>query len=227
MPHDSKDTHVTNQPARPDRRRLVGGVAGTVGVLMAVQAKTALGTTVCKSPSAMISGNTSPRPNQSTTCSGGRSPGFWKQPANFQYWSKPGATPPTFSVQVTTCVTGQQALTRAHISTKGKLVSSIFAGAPADTGIWEVLAFPNEFPEGQLLRHLIAAWLNAGYWSSAPAYPMSQAQVINIWTQLRSGGVYCPVGMSCGNKTWTPADVIAYISGMYSDTGVEPTLCKK
>ena len=46
------------QPVLPSRRRLFKGVAGGAGVLLAVHAKTALGTGVsgaCQSPSAMMS----------------------------------------------------------------------------------------------------------------------------------------------------------------------------
>ena len=122
------------------RRRMFRGAAAGAGVLLTVHAKTALGG-VCKSPSAMMSGNASPRPGDGSVCSGGRSPGFWKVPQKFQYWGPAGATPPTFNVGVTECATGMQNLTLANIATPGTLLTGAgFTGAPAGVGIWAVLA---------------------------------------------------------------------------------------
>ena len=212
------------------RRRLFRGAAGGVGVLLTVHAKTALGG-VCKSPSAMMSGNTSPRPGDGSVCSGGRSPGFWKVPQHFQYWGPAGATPPTFDVAVSVCASGMQSLTLSNILTHGTLLTSVgFVGAPAGVGIWAVLAFPNSYTGGQLMRHLGAAWLNAGYFtSSTQRYPITQAQVIDMWNATKGGGVYCPGSIvgGCGSSGWTAAQVIAYIEGMYDiNDGVGPDLCR-
>lgn len=216
------------------RRKLFRGAYGGVGVLMAVQAKTALGGGLCQSPSAQMSGNTSPRPGTGTTCSGGRSPGFWKVPQKFSYWSSTGATPPTFKlgVNVDLCSSGMQGLSMSDVENQGTLLTAVgFSGAPANTGLWAVLAFPNSFTGGQLLRHLAAAWLNAGYFSSdAAKYPLTKQQVIDMWNATKSGGLYCPSGMSCGvNQGWSSAQVINYISGMYDlNAGVDdPELCKR
>ena len=212
------------------RRRLFRGAAGGAGVLLTVHAKTALGG-VCKSPSAMMSGNTSPRPGDGSVCSGGRSPGFWKVPQHLQYWGPAGATPPTFNTTVRECASGMQNLTLSNIVTQGTLLSNAgFVGAPAGVGIWAVLAFPNEYTGGQLMRHLSAAWLNAGYFtSSTQRYPITRAQIIDMWNATKSGGLYCPgtiVG-GCGSSGWTAAQVIAYIEGMYDiNDGVGPDLCR-
>ena len=211
------------------RRRLFRGAAAGAGVLLTVHAKTALGG-VCKSPSAMMSGNTSPRPGDGSVCSGGRSPGFWKVPQHFQYWGPAGATPPTFNVGVVTCASGMQNLTLANVTNHGTLLTNAgFVGAPAGVGIWAVMAFPNSFTGGQLMRHLSAAWLNAGYFtSSTQRYPITRAQIADMWIATSSGGLYCPgtiVG-GCGSSGWTAAQVIAYIDGMYDiNDGVGPDLC--
>ena len=212
------------------RRRLFRGAGAGVGVLLTVHAKTALGG-VCKSPSAMMSGNTSPRPGDGSVCSGGRSPGFWKVPQKFQFWSVAGATPPTFNVGVAECATGLQNLTLSNVATPGTLLTNIgFVGAPAGVGIWAVLAFPNSFTGGQLLRHLSAAWLNAGYFtSSTQRYPITRVQIVAMWNATKSGGLYCPGSMvgGCGTSGWTAAQVIAYIEGMYDiNDGVGPDLCR-
>lgn len=214
----------------PSRRRLFRGAAGSAGVLLAVHAKTALGTGICKSPSAMMSGNTSPRPNSGITCSGGRSPGFWKVPQKFNYWPA-GTSPATFTKPVSVCSTGLQGLTLADVATQGTLLSSVFAGASSTYGLWAVLAFPNDCG-GQLLRHLSAAYLNAGaFTTSAAQYPMTQDQVKNMWVQLNTTGLYCPGSLvgGCGNLAWNQTQVINYISGMYdlnSDLPPDPDLCK-
>ena len=220
-------------PVLASRRRLFRGVAGGTGVLLAVHAKTALGTGVsgaCQSPSATMSGNTSPRPGSGVTCSGGRSPGFWKVPQKFSYWGPTGATPATFNVAVAECGAGMQGLAASNIDTQGTLLTSIgFAGAPAGVGMWAVLAFPNSYPNGQLLRHLSAAWLNAGYFTGSGAkYPLTKPQIIEMWNETKSGGTYCPSSMTtCGSSGWNAAQVISFIEGMYDiNSMVDPNLCK-
>lgn len=218
------------RPIDVSRRRLFRGAAAGVGVVLSVQAKTALGTGVCQSPSAMMSGNTSPRPGTGANCSGGRSPGFWKVPQHFSYWGAAGATPATFKVPVAECSSGLQGLAVTDIATHGTTLTSVgFAGAPSGIGLWAVLAFPNNYPGGQLMRHLAAAWLNAGYFSSnAAKYPLSKAQVIDMWNATKAGGVYCPSTMlGCGTNGWSSAQVISYIEGLYDfNADVEPNLCK-
>ena len=221
------------QSFQASRRKLFRGVAGGTGVLLSVHAKTALGTGVggvCQSPSATMSGNASPRAGSGVVCSGGRSPGFWKVPQKFSYWAPTGATPATFNVPVAECGSGMQGLTLSNIATQGTLLTSIgFTGAPANVGMWAVLAFPNSFTNGQLLRHLSAAWLNAGYFgSSAAQYPLTKSQIVEMWLETKSGGTYCPssIGSTCTNG-WNAAQVISYIEGMYDiNSNVDPNLCK-
>lgn len=236
----------------PHRRRLLTGGAAGAGVLLAMQAKTALGGTVagtvrCQSPSAMLSGNLSHHPHDETTCSGGRSPGFWKQPGNFNLWV--GMTAPTFKpgVRISDCTNGMSGVSPCDIAIRGTLLNAIFSGAPA-FGVWEALIWPTNYPtatdvgtsscaltggqsdvfggKGQLLRHLSCAYLNAGAIPSM--YPITQAQVIAMWNAVKNGGTYCPTGPSGPGCAMTADDIIAYISGMY-DVGVDDGLegCKK
>ncbi len=226
----TSDTPTRASLPSTSRRRLFKGLAGGTGVLLSVQAKTALGAGACRSPSAMMSGNTSPRPNSGVTCSGGRSPGFWKVPQKFNYWP-PGMVPATFNFPVSVCATGMQGLTLANVATKGTILSSKFPGAPSDRGFWEVLAFPNECG-GQLLRHLAAAYLNSlAFTTPGAQYPLTTAQVVEMWTDLNTNGVYCPGSMvaGCGTTGWNQQTVISYISNMYdinSDLGPDPDLCQ-
>lgn len=227
------------------RRRLLTGTAAGAGVFLAMQAKTALGVTKCQSPSAMISGNQSPRPGDGHVCSGGRSPGFWVQPQHFPYWI--GLSYPTFSSGITVCSTGLGNVSPCDIVNKGTLVGSLFAGAPGATkGIWEVIMWPTNYPtytganctgtknntdvfggKGQLLRHLSCAYLNAAYFGSASQdYPITTQQVIDMWNAVKNGGLYCPTGMTCGGGGMSADQIIAYISGMYDINEDVPNLCK-
>jgi len=217
-------------PINRSRRRLVTGVTGGTGVLLAAASKTALGTGVCKSPSAVMSGNMSPRPPGTGSCSGGRSPGFWKVPQKFNYWT--GVTTPTFYKTVDVCSTGMQGLTLADIKTQGTLAKDILPGAGYISGtaygVWAVLAFPTSFGStGQLARHLLAAWLNASYWPTE--YPITKTQILAMWNATKSGGTWCATGVTCATP-WNASDVISYISGMYdinADVGADPDLCTK
>lgn len=221
----------------PGRRRLFRGLTGGVGVLLSVQAKTALGqTALCQSPSATMSGNTSPRPGSGVTCSGGRSPGYWKQPQKFDSWTQAGASAPTFDEPVDDCASGVGDLLLSNILTQGTLAADIFPGAQTilngtSYGLWAVLAFPNEFNGGMYLRHLAAAWLNAGLFiSSGEMYPITRAQILEMWNATKSGGLYCPGSIgNCGTSGWSAAQVQSYIEGMYdlSASGADPVICKK
>lgn len=223
-------THKSDGPNQL-RRKLFRGASGGVGVLLAVQAKTALGGGICQSPSAMMSGNTSPRPGGPPPCSGGRSPGFWKVPQKFNYWT--GATPATFAVSVDICRSGMQGLSMSDILTEGTLLSGIFPGSPSSHGLWAVLAFPTHADfggQGQLLRHLSAAYLNSKYPSWSSPYPILTDQVKDMWVQLTSCGLYNPtVSSGCATTGMTASEVIAYISGMYdiaADLPPDADLCK-
>jgi hypothetical protein len=226
-------------PVNAGRRRLFRGVGGGAGVLLTVSAKSALGGGICKSPSAMMSGNTSPRPGTGITCSGGRSPGYWVQPQHSPNWVVAGGVFPQFSGQVVACTSSLNKVAFTDISTQGTTIQSIFTGwSPAVVGvgnvsIWWAINDPNDAMfggpggVGQLLRHLSCAWLNAGYFKSDSAkYPLTQEQVVDMWLKLKSTGTYCPGSLSC-TKPWTASEVITYISNMYDINSPVDNLCKK
>jgi hypothetical protein len=215
------------------RRRLFRGTAGGFGVLLAVQAKTALGTTTCISPSAKMSGNQS-HPHDNSGCSGGRSPGFWKVPQKFSYWKN---TTPATLPNVYECASGLGNLKYSDVplADHGTSLNSIFPGATTDSrvGVWAVLAFPTNAvfggtERGQLLRALAAAWLNANYFTSdIQSYPLTPDQVKEMWTDLNSNGVYCPGPTPTCTNGWNATTVRQYIEGMYDfNSSVEPDLCK-
>ncbi|NCT83265.1 MAG: hypothetical protein GXC94_08990 [Comamonadaceae bacterium] len=220
------------------RRRLFRGVGGGAGVLLAVSAKSALGGGICKSPSAMMSGNTSPRPGTGISCSGGLSPGYWVQPQHSPNWATAGGVFPQFNGSVVTCTTNLNKVVFTDISNQGTILQNVFTGwTPAgyvgNVSMWWVINAPNDAKfggpggVGQLLRHLSCAWLNAGYFQGTSAqYPMTKAQVVDIWVQLSKTGVYCPSSLKC-TKPWTAADVISYIENMYDVNAPVDNLCKK
>ena len=221
----------------PLRRKLFRGASGGVGVLLAVHAKTALGA-ACASPSGMVSGNTSPRTVTGVVCSGGLSPGYWKVPQHNGSWPVAGATFPTFTKSVNLCTaSGMKNLTLGNLATTGTTFGQCgFTGvSPAGSelwknSIWAVLAFPGSFSGGQLLRHCVAAWLNAGKFNlSSQKYPLSKAQVIAMWDATKSGGYYCPTGGTCtAANGWSAIQVTSYIEGMYdlNASGGDPPLCE-
>ncbi len=214
------------------RRRLLRGGTGGVGVLLAVSAKTALGGTVCQSPSAMMSGNTSPRPAGST-CSGGLSPGYWKVPQHAGNWPSAGCVFPTFkNITLVSCSTPYSNIKSADIATQGTLLTAAFPGAPANIGMWYALNNPTDTAtfgsadKGQLLRHLSAAWLNAGYFStSSQKYPITRSQLTDMWNAVKFGGTYCPT--STCSSPWSAQDIVNYISSMYEVNASVANLCKK
>lgn len=244
----NNESQETDTVVYPRRRKLLTGTAAAGGVFLAMQAKTALGTTTCQSPSAMMSGNQSVRPGGGSPCSGGRSPGFWKQPQHFIYWAASGLVPPTFSVPVKPCLTGLSKISPCNISNQGTLLNSLFPGAPGGSkGVWEVLAWPTNYPtttgsgtectvtgssdvfggKGQLLRALACAYLNAGQFGSS-GYPITMAQVIDMWNAVKSGGLYCPSSITCAPGVgMSGTDIINYIQGMYDiNADVDGDICK-
>jgi hypothetical protein len=226
-------------PVDGGRRRLFRGVGGGAGVLLAVSAKSALGGAVCQSPSAALSGNTSPRPSTST-CSGGRSPGFWVEPQHAGDWAIAGGVFPTFLGLVVSCDTNYAEIKKADIDSPGTTLQGVFPGwipvgiANTPIGMWFAIYDPTNAifggPTGigQLLRHLSCAWLNAGYFAGSSAlYPITKTQVIDMWTQLKTTGVYCPSSLSGCSTPWTAYQVISYIEGLYDINAPVVNLCIK
>lgn len=239
-PTDPAAEDLTSTTPRIDasRRRLFRGVAGTTGVLLTVHARTALGGGICKSPSAIFSGNTSPRPGDGTTCSGGRSPGYWVQPQHFGAWEQAGAEPPTFSPALEVCDSGLGGLALSAIVESGTTFESVFGNdltpnsgvtVPRPVSLWAVIDSPTSFGNGQLARHLACAWLNANYFlGSAAQYPMTPDQVIDMWTQLTTLTYYCPSGATCtAANGWDGEEVKKYIEDMYDENAPAPNYCPK
>jgi hypothetical protein len=228
MDKPNQQTQEPREPVRLGRRKLLTGTAAGAGVFLAMQAKTALGTTSCQSPSAMISGNTSPRPGDGTTCSGGRSPGFWKVPQHFPHWKI--LRYPTFKSGIVACSAGLGNVSPSDINDPGTPLSYLGTCPGSTRGVWEVLAWPTLAVwegKGQLMRALVCAYLNAAYFTSASEkYPLTTQQVKDMWNATVGGGTYCPAGISCGTNAMTASQIIDYIQGMYGINSDVVNLCK-
>lgn len=244
MPPDPCDTGRNELPegtsasrASGTRRHFIGATAGGVGVLLAVQARSALGQISCLSPSAMVSGNLSHHAGEAV-CSAGLSPTDWKLQINVSNWGKVSA--PTFKRNVTLLDVDASAYKtgldvsknpRSVMESVGTLVSTVLpdSDVPSSTGIWEFLAFPQNYAtlyDCELMRHLIAAWINTNL---LPDYPIKTWHIQEMWQSLRRGGSYCPSSLACtGTMGLTAAEVISYIKTTYSGTE-SPLLyvCKK
>lgn len=245
MPPDPCDTGCSQLPegtsesrAVGSRRRFIGATAGGVGVLLAVQAKSALGGT-CQSPSALVSGNLS-RPADGLNCTGGLSPTVWKLQDNqgrmINAWPA-GFSAPTFNTTLTDssgCNGGHDIANPKDVIAAvsgnaliGTPVTDVLPGAPGNTGIWEVLAFPDFFtsPSGELMSHLLAAWFNA---LTFPGYPVKTWHVSEMWEALKGGAAstYCPSSLVCNSDMGlTASDVIAYLKSTYDLTSGLVAVC--
>lgn len=226
-PNETSSPSAQPTTPNPSRRRLFKGVAGGTGVLLSVHAKTALGTGICKSPSQIFSGNTSPRPDTGISCSGGRSPGYWVQPQHFGSWGAAGAVPPTFNPALQECASGVGGLALSAIATTGTTWAEVFVGLAVPQPkngvtviqplpLWAVIYSPNDFTgPSQLARHLACAWLNAKlYQGNSAQYPLTPGQVVDMWKQITTQGSYCPANTTC-SAPWSADQVKAYIENMY------------
>lgn len=215
---------ATLHAAGRHRRRLIGAAAGGAGILLAVQARSVLGASPCLTTSALASGNQSAQPD-ALPCDGGASPTVWKEQLSLLSWSAAIATAPELKPAplVEDCAIQPakelEVTPTSVIKKAGTLVSDVLPGAglPRGTGLWEFLAFPQSDSRTELMRHLIAAWLNAGFF---PNYPIKRTEVAAMWAALKSGsGRYCPASIVCTDSMgMTADDVIAYISSMYDKT---------
>lgn len=235
-PNETSTPSAQPTTPNPSRRRLFKGVAGGTGVLLSVHAKTALGTGICKSPSQIFSGNTSPRPDTGISCSGGRSPGYWVQPQHFGAWTQAGATPPTFNPALQECASGLGDVALSAIATSGTTFQSVFGNdlnpksgvsVPRPVPLWAIIYSPNSFTgPSQLARHLACAWLNAKYFQGTSAqYPLTPAQVIDMWVQITTMGTYCPANTTC-TTPWNADQVKSYIENMYDINAPVPNYCR-
>lgn len=244
-------------PLNGGRRRLFRGLGGGAGVLMAVSAKSALGGTLCQSPSAMMSGNVSHQP-ANTSCSGGLSPGYWVQPQHFDAWTAAGVQYPTFSPAIVACSTGTAKVAMSAIVVPGSppftTITGVFgsclllsnnlqkkAGDPTQEQadcLWSIIYSPTSYQDGpygvtgQVARALVCAWLNAKYFTGSFAsgteqYPISPAEVQDMWHQLWTTGYYCPSNITnCNSTTGMTADNVKnYIESMYDINAAVPNYC--
>lgn len=207
------------------RRRLIRAGASGAAVLLAVKARTALGQTSCLSPSAVVSGNMSTQPT-TTTCTLGATPTVWKLQTSLSQWAVVGAVAPTFNTPLldsTGCNGGHDASSnpQQYMSDPGTFVDAILSGAPQNLTVWEVMAFPSQYPDGELMAALLAAWFNAEYY--APSYPIKRWHVEEMWLER---GDYCPASLSCGpGAGMSEGDMLLYIRSTFDKDSSDIAVC--
>lgn len=193
------------ETANPDsRRRFLKGAAGATPILMTVASRPALGAQC--TPSAWVSGNLSDHGHERLTC-GGRSPGYWK--ARAEMWSttryQPGTCSQKLDYRNNTCTA---------YNGDGTPFNAVFAtGNRYYDGktLMQVLWLQGNEDPFQLGAHIVAALLNA---DSIPDYGMRPEDVVDIYRQLVTTGVYQP---SAGDPM-TAQDVVLFIQNTFDGT---------
>lgn len=216
------------------RRRLFQGVAGSTGVLLAVHAKTALGTGICQSPSGRMSGNQSPRPGSGVTCNAGDHPNTCIAPgSSFSHWpttcGKPSFKSDTVNTSkgnltfATSKPTGYRDVALADMAGEGLLLSSVVSGAPS-IGLWRAMSTqaPLVGSNRVLLAYLCAAWINGQKYSAASGrFPISDIEIKRMAEMSINGQFYCPSSLlNCGTAAWTPAQVLSYLQLLMGSSSV-------
>ncbi len=190
----------TKQSVSPlnSRRNLVKGVVAAP-LLMTIASRPVLAKGIC-TPSAWVSGNLSDT-SRLREC-GGYSPGYWKKktdqwPAPYQTGTcKPGG----YSGNNGTCTDYNSDGTKFHDVFNGTQYGS-------DT-LMQVLWRTGNQDYNRLGFHIVAALLNA---ASISDYGMTTTQVIDMYNQLQSTGMYTT---SAGDLTID--QVVEYIKQTYS-----------
>lgn len=205
---------------------MIGAAASGTGILLAVQARTALGAATCLSPSAVVSGNQSTQPD-ALNCTGGATPTVWKLQTSLLLWPTLDAIAPTFTATLVDSSTGcngshdVSADPHAYMSDLGTRVSAILPGGPSDLSVWEVLAFPAKYVDGDLMAALLAAWFNAKYY--APDYPIKRWHVTEMWTER---GDYCPASITCSpGSGMSVTAMLNYIVSTFDKTSTDIAVC--
>ena len=89
--------------------------------------------------------------------------------------------------------------------------------------LWAVLAFHEEFENGIFLFHMAAAWLNANFFAAGNVYgafyPITPAQVRDMFAQTNNGGLYN------GWPGWDATFVKNYIESIYDQNAPVLNFC--
>lgn len=187
----AKQTHQDNQgdapvagaPTRPGRRRLAGaGVAS--GVILTLKSPSALGTTMCKSPSGAMSGGLASRkPTVAPVCKG-RLPSWWA--------GQDSPLPPTCTTfnKVFPCATNTAAYSNLSLM---KILKT------------------QTFDRDKVGMYLMAAYFNA--YTGRTSF-LKVPAVVAIWSEWQAsganlGGTYTPIA---GGKKWGSSQIVAYLA---------------
>ncbi|MFC0250936.1 hypothetical protein [Massilia consociata] len=152
-------------PHGATRRRLTKAGLGAASVLWTLDSRAQMSPMKCMSPSAGVSGSLSSNYNQNLSCSGGKSPGYWK---NHDGWPCPRDTrfDSVFNSR------GRYQLTYGT-----KTLLEILQGADFDR------------QNNSVGKHLVATYLNV---LSGQITFLSVNTLVDMWRQLESQGYYKP-----------------------------------
>lgn len=223
-PEANSDSPAGGALPSASRRRLFKGVAGSTGVLLAVHAKTALGTGTCVSPSRQMSGNQSPRTG-GPVCASGNHPNAWCAPGTgFGHWPST-CSKPSFKSDTTNTTKGNLTLATAKpsgyrniapvdMAGEGLLMSSVVSGAPS-IGLWRAMSTETCLVGSNrvLLAYLCAAWINGQQFNQPSGrFPISDNDIKRMAELSINGQLYCPSSLlTCGSSAWTPGEVLTYL----------------
>ena len=184
------------------RRSLIKGIGIATPLIMTVASRPVLGAQC--TPSAWVSGNLSD--NHTELSCGGRSPGYWK--TRVRRWGGSGYNPGTCAEEISrsTCDNYKSDGTPFH---KSGGSGGVFDGSNfGSKSMMQVLWLLGNEDSYQLGAHIVAALLNA---ASIPDYGMNQNQVIDMYRQLVTSGLYQP---SVGDPM-TAEDCVRFIQNTF------------
>lgn len=170
-------------PSRPARRRLAGaGLAS--GVILTLKSPSAMGATMCKSPSGAMSGGlSSQKPTKAVVCRG-RLPSWWA--------SQACPLPPT-------CIQFN------HVFSCSSRTLA-YSSAP----VLKILR-PQTYDRDRVGMYLMAAYFNA--YTGRTSF-LKVPAVIAIWNEWQGsganlGGTYTPIA---GGRKWGSREIVAYLA---------------
>lgn len=215
----TEDQHDENKvpPSLSDRgvarRRLVKAGAGA-GVLLTLDARAALDSPVCATPSGYMSGSLHKNHQGPQSCSGGYSPGYWKKKTRSWPMGLDRTTlaftavfPVAGSCQMTT-VPESKDYTGGNAKNPKKNDGSPAPGTQVPVpsyqcALLEDLLSHQPYDANNLAMHMVATYLNicAGYVNF-----MRVEDLQGIWAEVSTTGIYKPTA----GVTWSRAELTEY-----------------
>ena len=193
--------HAGSVGVSEKRRHLIKGIGAATPLMMTIASRPVMGAQC--TPSAWVSGNLSDHGHTRMSC-GGRSPGYWKTRAG--RWAVTGFVPGTCHHRAMShvCKAYKSDGTAFHQAAGGVFAGRVFGNKT----MMQVLWLNGDEDPYQLGAHMVAALLNA---VSIPDYGMDRNDVMDMYRQLVTSGVYQP---SVG-EPMTAQDCVRFIQNTF------------